>query len=104
MKRNNEQAGLWLLISTAFVLPFAAWFGFVVKTIWGWFVVPLHAPAIGVWEAAGLYLLIRLLTMDLTLPRDDDKTPAERFLTSVVFGIVVPATALGFAAIYHAFA
>lgn len=102
--KKNENEGPVVLLGLLLILPFAAWYGFVVKTIWSWFVVPLGAVHIGVWEAAGVYLLVRLLTMDTTLNRDDEKTPAEKLGYAIAVGILVPAFTLGFAAIYHAFA
>lgn len=103
MSKKRDHAGLFALLGLVLVLPFAAWYGFVIKTIWGWFVAPLGVVQIGVWEAAGVYLLIRMLTMDTTLPRDDKKSPAEKFGELFGYGLIVPACTLGFAAIYHAF-
>jgi len=36
--------------------------GFVLSTMWGWFVVPLGLPALGLAHAIGLSFLVRWLT------------------------------------------
>lgn len=104
MTRKNEGALVFFLLSMVLVLPFAAWYGFVVSTLWRWFVVPLGVVHVGVWEAAGVFLLVRLLTFDSTLDRDDERTPAEKFSAAVFIALILPAVSLAFGAIYHAFA
>lgn len=81
-KAKNEGALFISVLSLLLVLPFAR---------------------IEPWEAAGLYLLVRLFTYQADSV-GDDKTPAERLGGAIAFGIVAPALTLGFAAIYHGFA
>jgi hypothetical protein len=38
-------------------------YGIVVSKTWSWFLVPLGLPDIGFWHAAGLSILISLLTV-----------------------------------------
>ena len=47
--------GLVLLI---LYIPAAVfWLGFVISSLWLWFVVPLGVPSIGIWHAAALSFL-----------------------------------------------
>jgi hypothetical protein len=46
---------------TGLALATLSWQGFVVSVLWGWFLVPLQVPVIGVPHAIGLLLLLRLV-------------------------------------------
>lgn len=103
--KEEKQAGCLLgLIGLALFLPLAAWAGFAISTVWGWFIVPLGVPRIGVWAAAGIYLLARYLTTDTSLNRDDERSGVEKFATNIVISILLPAVVLLFGALYHALA
>ncbi len=75
----------------ALALVLAAWKAFVLSVVWGWFVVPLGAPAIGVLHAYGLMLMLSLVTYSI-----DRHKKLEEIATSekLVFGFVHPAVAL----------
>jgi hypothetical protein len=103
-KKKDEHVLLVLVIATALALPMAAWSGFVISKLWGWFLVPVGVVSIGVWEGAGLSLLIHLLTMDTTISRDSEKSAAERLGVAMSYGLITPAFFLAFGALYHAFA
>lgn len=93
------------LVELALVLPLAAWWGFAVSTLWRWFVVPLGVVQIGIWGAAGLAMLVRLMTVDTTLlSRSSDDSTFESFMIQTGLGLILPALCLGFGAIYHALA
>ncbi|WP_277594426.1 hypothetical protein [Pseudomonas chlororaphis] len=49
--------GILLGIVTVFAL-FVFWAGYVVSTLWGWFVVPLGVVAINYWHAVGLMCIV----------------------------------------------
>lgn len=88
---QNEHEVIFFLLLIVLALPLAAWYGFVVAKVWGWFAVPLGAPRIGVWTAAGLYTLARLLTFDSSIHREDEKkSAAEKFGAAVSLGLFVP--------------
>lgn len=101
-RKKDEGTLVFFLLGIILALPMAAWNGFAISTLWNWFVQPLGVAHLGLWGAAGLSLLIHLTTIDFTLSRPTEKTAAERFSTSCALGLLVPAFALGFGAIYHA--
>jgi len=44
------------------ILAISVTHGFVLSALWGWYIVPLGLPAIGIVHAIGLALLVRYLT------------------------------------------
>lgn len=58
----------------------------VLKMLWGWFVIPLGIRGIGIFEAAGLVLLVGLLTHQ---HRWNDSDLTEK-ANNVLVGIVLP--------------
>ena len=54
-EKQLEMTGAVLFI--LLVVPFMWWDGFVLAKLWGWFVVPLGAPVLGVWQAVGLAIV-----------------------------------------------
>lgn len=52
-------SGLLILLLT---LPAVAWEGFVLSILWRWFLVPLGVAPVGVWAAAGIALVVGVLT------------------------------------------
>lgn len=59
-KRSNASLPA-ALFSLVFLLPQLALNGFVVLTLWGWFVVPLGAPALTLPVAMGANLIFQAL-------------------------------------------
>jgi hypothetical protein len=57
-------AVLGVAFAALMVLFFAFFDGFAVVLLWGWFVTPVFraAPALGIWQAAGLSLLAGFVT------------------------------------------
>jgi hypothetical protein len=47
-----------LLICSALIAPLFMWKGYTLSVLWSWFVVPLGLPAVGMWHAAGLLLIV----------------------------------------------
>lgn len=97
------------LISLALLimaLPALLWEGFVVSTLWRWFLVPtLNAPIITAWQAAGIGMIVSMMTM--VRKKDEDKTDEEAiadFLHYLWFWSFVPAMMLLFGRIVLAFA
>jgi hypothetical protein len=65
--------------------------GVVLSVLWGWFVVPLGLPALGIAHAIGIALVVRFLTHRHTSKKTDDESPIRREL----FGLfVLPPLAL----------
>ncbi len=55
--------------------------GFALSILWRWFVVPLGAPAIGMWHAAGLSAFVGFVTMKA---RDYDDVPTPNVREAVL--------------------
>lgn len=87
-KDDDAEKNLMGCLLAVLALPLlTAWAGFVISVLWGWFVVPLGAPAVGVWHAAGLCTLVCL--MRPAIPPED--TP---MLEVLAYGVIIPAVAL----------
>ena len=78
---------VWL--STSMLLT-----GFAVQHLWLWFVVPLGAPAISLWHAAGIDLLVTLIAYPGYLGKQLKGTCYLKRVLLLTF--VRPAGALGF--------
>ena len=69
-------------------IPVAIWRAFVLSVLWGWFLVPMGAPAIGVALAYGL-----LLVVEVAKPaRPDPDNVAETLVFSALLNALVLAT------------
>lgn len=78
--------------------PLDAW---AVWLFWGWFAVPLGAPAITFWQAMGLDLFVSLLVLlSVQAPRRDDLTAPNKWAWGLVkaVGILI---AVGMGAVIH---
>lgn len=73
------------------VVVFGALFleGVVLRQAWGWFVVPLGAPAIGYWHALALATLVGLLVRQNGLERDTTKGVGEHLSAVLVSWFVL---------------
>lgn len=83
-----------LLVMVAIIL----WHAVVVEALWNWNVKPLGFPGLNLWHAAGVVLLVRLLTLDYTLTRGSGSRFAGAVLGS---SLIVPAFALAIGYVYH---
>lgn len=79
-----------LNIVMAFIKP--CWIAFVASILWGWFMVPLGAPAISWGHALGLFALMALF---LT------KRPTEPIDRTFVWSLILPFVCLGFGYLGH---
>lgn len=64
----SQAAYAWTLL--ILTLPVQLWSGFVLSVLWGWFVVPLGVPPIGVLQATGLTLTVDLVKLVIAPPRE----------------------------------
>ena len=110
--QNNKTTSGTLLVFIATlgllsILPIAFWDGFVAETLWRWFVVPLRVMPIGIWDAAGLFVLIQLFVWnkhrDSSSSSPEGSTPFSSLMIAIMESITVPAFALLFGFIYHLF-
>lgn len=58
---------------------------FVALKLWGWFVLPLGAPALGFWQMAGLFTFVRFMVF-----RSKDNPDTEINYTAVVVNLFLP--------------
>ncbi len=58
---------------TIFIVPAAAWRGYVLSYLWAWFVVPAFGlPAISVLQALGLALLVGMTTHEIPNEKENN--------------------------------
>jgi hypothetical protein len=86
------------------LIPTAAYFGWAVSTLWGWFVVPLGVPAVNIWEAAGLFTLARFLTHDDRDRAEPPKRTAKERNLRLVSILLAPLLLVALGALYHGLA
>ncbi len=79
------------------------WMGYVLSTLWTWFVVPaFHTHPISIALAIGLSLVMGMF-MSRYSP-DEEGKEKKHFAYSMVYAFLYPLLALGMGAIVHAFA
>lgn len=101
MKDKIEQLkktslALGLLLVGIFVGFF--WVGYVTSVLWSWFAVPLGVPAISLFHAVGLSLLVKVLANPIKSGKNrDDMTEDQKVddaLKSLIMVITAPALVL----------
>jgi len=87
-----------LKVVGSFAVIFVAipWYGWVGSKLWNWFVVPLGARPLHVFQACGIALVASYFVVPSNLKRDDDKLGV-----ALCKAMVWPLLALGFGALYH---
>lgn len=73
--------GIAVPLFIALVIALSLWSAWGVVTLWGWYAVPLGAPIIGYWHAAGISLLLHMLKPQLNIKSEG---------TSLIGAIVRP--------------
>jgi hypothetical protein len=105
---DNTDLGLYALVSVLVALPLAAWKGWVLVKLWAWFVLPLGAPMINMWHAAGLAMLLSWLAdssaaYSTAMQKTNTHSPKMRFWVMTLLGVFVPLLMWAYGAIYHSF-
>jgi hypothetical protein len=59
-------------LSLAIAVSKAMWSGYVLSVMWGWFLVPLGAPKIGVAHAIGIAGLVAMIAKNSNVSKDDE--------------------------------
>lgn len=95
--RRTRGWGLIALLAAAVALNFA-WGALVLRTLWGWFLVPAGAPPLDFATAVGVTLVAALLTPRPGVADDDDRP---WFAMLVLFGRLL--FLLGLGGIFHLF-
>lgn len=89
-----------------FVLELALliWRGFVIKMLWGWFLVPLGVPAISISVACGLLILVALATQKISDNVETYYSKAkynDKIVIATVFWGLGGVFMLGFGYVFH---
>jgi hypothetical protein len=89
-------------ISIAFVVliavfPIVVLRGFVLSRLWGWFIVPLGLPSIGIAQACGIALILGFLSYSKST------TTKDNYVERTVEAFVSALACWGFGAIVHWF-
>lgn len=87
-----------ILAALILLVPTVMWGGYVVSVLWGWFIVPLGAPPVGIAHALGLMLMASLPLLGLAKAKDEDDA-----LFTIIKSWVISLLALGCGWLYHAF-
>ena len=93
MADDNEEEAKTIAIgclAIIIVTPFAIMLrGFVLTRLWLWFLVPLGLPAIGLWHAYGLSILIALFTSGMgRIPSNKDEDERRSIIYHSVFRLI----------------
>lgn len=82
----------------------ALWAGFALSVMWDWFAVPAFgAPAMSVPVAAGVVLMVRMLTFSKTSRDVDSAIDGAWLAQATLIGLMIPTVALGLGAILKMF-
>ncbi len=85
-KESTSEENLIAFLCLLLIYPFLwAWSGLVFKIMWGWFVIPIGAPAVTVAQGVGLAALVMLV-------RNNRKEDEDTSLYDELPGIVVRST------------
>ena len=81
----------------------ALWRGYVLSTLWGWFVVPLFGlPKLAIAPAIGLSLVVGFLTYQTPPDVEERKRDGvDKWVRIVVLAALLPALSLGMGWIVH---
>ena len=91
----KKMSSLWLLVLLLVVVPLLALLnGWALSILWGWFIVPLGAPPIGVFHGAGLGILVSLFVR----PKSTDSDEA---VALVVAAFLNPLVSLAFGYLFY---
>ena len=111
----KNPAGAIATLLSLILLPLAfLWDGFALKTLWGWYAVPLGAPALTLVGAIGLGILVssfymasfmvtRLRMAKESEPTDETDKAVRNFSFFLATAFAPPALSLFFGYIVHLF-
>jgi hypothetical protein len=101
MEKKPSLVFLFLILLT---VPFSLILnGWVLSTLWGWFVTPLGAPIISLPNAIGLSLIVFYLFPKNKEQEDESESSERRLVKSVFKAFGVPIFACVFGWIVHQF-
>jgi hypothetical protein len=93
-----------MLFAIAFVAGLAIdvfWGGYVASTLWGWFAVPLGAPGVSIWHAAGLGALLSVFLGSRGIPVADKSDAGAALLLGITYSVLIPLLGLAAGWVAH---
>jgi hypothetical protein len=85
---TKEEAICDLAAAAILIVPCILWFGFMISCMWGWFVVPLGVPQVGVVHASGIGLLVRRLG-GFPRPEKHERAVAVQISSAMTTGFIL---------------
>jgi hypothetical protein len=98
-KNQDGHLGALALLAVAFG-PIVLFRGWVLVTLWGWFMVPLGLPAMGLNTLVIAPMIDRLVRLT---QEEGDKSPMTRAATTIILSLVGSLVLWAFGSIYAAF-
>ena len=95
MSALDDVSGWEIAVMILLMFPLALFTGWALSLMWAWFVVPLGAPSLSAPHAAGLAILLKLVTPK---SKGDSKGPWE----TLAINVFVVLGTLGIGALLHA--
>jgi hypothetical protein len=84
LKKKETDGPLSMFLLLALTVPLTLETGWVIWSLWAWFLVPLGVPALGFWQASGLLLL-----KDIIVARRSSNRPANDILSETLGWMVM---------------
>jgi hypothetical protein len=104
LKEDNSGAIIGCLGYLAIIPISALWSGYVLSTLWGWFIVPtFKVRPLNVLPAIGVAMVVRYLTQQYDSYTDESKSATERTVIAIGVALLHPTFALFFGWILHSF-
>lgn len=86
IKRKENKMDTKDKIIMVLISPFmGAWSAFAFMKLWEWFLIPLHAPKIGILHAMGIMLIVGYFRYT-PLDNSDKRGLGDR----IIFGLILP--------------
>lgn len=70
-KFTLTESGLILALVPVVVALITGWLALVFMLLWGWYAVPLGAPALSFFQAFGVLLIVRVATLSVATKKTD---------------------------------
>ena len=87
------------------IVPLTLWGGFVLKTLWNWFIAETFAgaPHLSIAPAIGVMLVANFIYTRLHNSYDKDESPLEAFFSDLFFALIYGGTILLMGSIVHSY-
>jgi len=98
-------AVLGAIVGVPLLIALSAIFnGYVLKVLWGWFIIPIfHLPQLSIPSAIGIALVVGYLTKQTNDCKEKERTGGERISRAILEAVLRPSFALFFGWIVQKF-